>query len=351
MSTHTNISKQGKDIEKAKVFLEQGKLVAIPTETVYGLAANALDEKAVLSIFKVKNRPSFDPLIVHTNSLERIKDYVTEIPEKAQIIAQKLMPGALTLLLPKKDIIPDLVTSGLPHVAIRIPKHPLTLALLESLPFPLAAPSANPFGYISPTTAQHVADQLGNQIAYILDGGACEIGLESTIIGFENDQVTVFRKGGIAIETIEALIGKVHLQAHSSSNPQAPGMLKSHYAPKTPFFLGDIDKLLVNYLQQDLPNIAKNSPEIRIGLLSFYKKKTEQKYLETFTQKELPCHLQFVQEILSPSQDFSEAAHNLFAAMRRLDSLGLTAIFAELLPEKDLGSAMNDRLRRAATRD
>lgn len=321
-----------KDLKQAKELLLAGQLVAIPTETVYGLAANALDEKAVLNIFKVKNRPTFDPLIVHTHSFECLQDFVTEIPEKAQLLAEKLMPGALTLLLPKKSNIPDLVTSGLPNVAIRIPKHPLTLQLLQSLPFPLAAPSANPFGYISPTTAQHVADQLGDKIPYILDGGTCNIGLESTIIGFEGNEATVFRKGGVSIEAIEAIIGKVQIQAHSSSNPQAPGMLKSHYAPKTPFYLGNIDELLTKYLLQHPENQA-----IKIGLLNFIELKNYKHLTHNFTQ-----------EILSQKADFSEAAHNLFAAMRRLDDLQLDVIFAELLPEQDLGRAINDRLRRAA---
>ena len=334
-----------KNLKTAKELLESGNLVAIPTETVYGLAANAFNETAVLNIFKVKNRPAFDPLIVHTNSLEKLCEFVTEIPEKAQILAQKLMPGALTLLLPKKDIIPDLVTSGLSKVAIRIPDHELTLELLANLPFPLAAPSANPFGYISPTTAQHVAAQLGDKIPYILDGGACKVGLESTIIGFENGEAIIYRKGGISVETIEKLIGKVSIQAHSSSSPQAPGMLKSHYAPKTKFVLGNIEELLRDYLQRILQRILqKNAPiNSKIGILSFGNDK------EILFQSH--TNISFVHEILSPTQDFSEAAQNLFAAMRRLDNAGVAIIFAELLPEKDLGRAINDRLRRAATEE
>jgi L-threonylcarbamoyladenylate synthase len=314
----------GTNILLAKKLLEQGELVAIPTETVYGLAANALHENAVLRIFQVKNRPTFDPLIIHTDSFEKLTSYVSYIPEKAKILAAQLMPGALTLLLPKQNNIPDLVTSGLPLVAVRIPQHPLALQLLASIDFPLAAPSANPFGYISPTTALHVEAQLGSKIPYILDGGKSKIGLESTIVGFEQDQLTVFRKGGISIETIEQLVGKVKVQAHSSSNPQAPGMLKSHYAPKTPFFLGNIAEL-----------VGKHSKKYKkIGLLAF--------------ATPYPAFEFAAQELLSPTQNFEEAAHHLFAAMRHLDSLSLDAIFAELLPEKDLGRAINDRLRRAA---
>lgn len=341
-----------KNLKTAKELLESGNLVAIPTETVYGLAANAFNETAVLNIFKVKNRPTFDPLIVHTNSLEKLSKFVTEIPEKAHILAQKLMPGALTLLLPKKDIIPDLVTSGLSKVAIRIPDHELTLELLANLSFPLAAPSANPFGYISPTTAQHVAAQLGDKIPYILDGGACKIGLESTIVGFENGEAIIYRKGGISVETIEKLIGKVSIQAHSSSNPQAPGMLKSHYAPKTKFVLGNIVELLQNYLQTISQSILqKNAPiNSKIGILSFGNT-TYQVASSHLIGSQENINISSVHEILSPTQDFSEAAQNLFAAMRRLDNAGVAIIFAELLPEKDLGRAINDRLRRAATEE
>lgn len=313
----------GTDLDVAVELLKQNQLVAIPTETVYGLAGNALHDKAVAQIFAVKNRPSFDPLIVHTSNLERLQSFVLNFPEKAKILAEAFLPGPLTLLLPKKDFIPDIVTAGSPLVALRIPNHPLTLKLLEMLDFPLAAPSANPFGYISPTTAQHVAQQLDNQIPYILDGGACTVGLESTIVGFEED-VIVYRKGGISIESIEKWVGKVRVQPHSSSNPQAPGMLKSHYAPRVPLVLGNIEALLQQYEGK------------KIGILSFNK---------TFS-----ASLPYNPITLSPSGDFAEAARNLFAGMRYLDSLDLDVIVAELLPEEGLGRAINDRLRRAAAR-
>ena len=235
----------GTDILVAKRWLEAGKVVGIPTETVYGLAANALDPDAVLTIFRVKNRPAFDPLIVHTDTLAKVRTLLMDLPPLAEKLARTFWPGPLTLLLPKQAPelvpqggIPDLTTSGLPRVAIRIPNHPLTLNLLALLDFPLAAPSANPFGYISPTTAQHVADQLGNQVPYILDGGPCQIGLESTIIGFdETGQPTVYRLGGMALEQIEAITGPLQVRDHSSSNPAAPGMLSSHYAPRKPVIL------------------------------------------------------------------------------------------------------------------
>lgn len=314
----------GTDIQQAKAFLLQGEVVGIPTETVYGLAGNAFDIEAVAKIFEVKSRPTFDPLIVHTNSIERLSEFVQFIPEKAQLLAQKFMPGPLTMLLPKHLSIADLVTSGLETVAVRIPNHPLTLALLASLDFPLAAPSANPFGYISPTSAQHVAQQLGDKIPYILDGGECQVGIESTIVGFENDEVIVYRKGGLAIEEIETVVGKVLVNSHSSSNPKAPGMLKSHYAPRKEMFI------LNNH------NLNNEIHRDRIGYLAF------QKYNPDLPQKN--------QLILSTSSSYREASKNLFAFMRVLDAMDIDKIYVELLPEEDLGIAINDRLRRASAK-
>jgi L-threonylcarbamoyladenylate synthase len=312
----------GTSIETAAAHLQAGEVVAIPTETVYGLAGNALSEKALATIFEVKNRPQFDPLIVHIAEVSHISRYAADFPQKAQALAAQFMPGPLTLLLPKRDIIPDLCTSGLPRVALRVPNHPLPLELLKKLPFPLAAPSANPFGYISPTTAQHVADQLGDKIPYILDGGACRVGLESTIVGFEGEEAVIYRKGGLSVEAIEAIIGKVRVMQHSSSQPAAPGMLKSHYAPRIPLVLGNLNEL-----------VAQADPKTT-GILSFKKK---------FLQ--IPDNHQVV---LSSTGDYAEAAQRLFAALRYLDSLPIRIIFAELLPEESLGRAINDRLRRAA---
>ena len=312
----------GTDRQAAKEFLEAGNVVGIPTETVYGLAGNALNPDAVLTIFRVKNRPSFDPLIIHTDSLEKIHQFVTNIPEPAQLLADQFWPGPLTLLLPKRDLIPDLVTSGLPMVAVRIPNHPLTLALLRSLDFPLAAPSANPFGYISPTTAQHVADQLGDQVPYILDGGPAGVGIESTIIGFENNVATVFRLGGMALDQIERVIGPVTVRTHSTSNPSAPGMLSSHYAPRKPLRL--------------LAPGESPHPQERAGALVFR---------EPFGGLQ-PEN----QRVLSPTGDLNEAAKNLFAHLRSLDTLPIDVIYAEPLPNEGLGFAMNDRLRRASVR-
>lgn len=312
----------GTDIERAAALLTAGNLVAIPTETVYGLAGNALNNNSVAAIFEVKNRPRFDPLILHIASPALLGAWAEAVPPPLQRLADAFMPGPLTLLLPKKELISELVTSGLPRVALRVPAHPLTRALLEKINFPLAAPSANPFGYISPTTARHVFHQLQGKIPYILDGGSCSVGLESTIVGMEEDEVVVYRKGGLAVEQIEALLGRVRINVHSSSNPLAPGMLKSHYAPSVPLVLGHVE----DYWQ--------HCPAEKMGVITFSRKVAG-----------IPDDHQ---RILSPEGNLAEAAQQLFAAMRYLDGLALDLIVAELMPERQLGRAINDRLRRAA---
>ena len=309
----------GHSIKEAADILRAGSLVAIPTETVYGLAGNALSEDAVISIFKAKNRPFFDPLIAHTHSIEEIRKYVTGIPAQLLPLMERYMPGPLTVLLPRKNIIPDIVTSGLERVAFRIPQHQVALELLRSLDFPLAAPSANPFGYISPTSAQHVYDQMAGTIPYILDGGECRVGIESTIVGMEGDLVTVYRLGGLALEDIEQLAGEVQVMSTSSSDPSAPGMLSSHYAPRKPLLIGEIPYLLTAHAGK------------KIAVISF-------------SEKYDVAH----QYILSPSGDIDEAAKKLFAAMREMDATDADIIIAKGLPSGGLGRAINDRLKRAA---
>lgn len=311
------VSLIGKNIDVAASLLKVGKLVAIPTETVYGLAANALDFEAVVQIFSVKNRPTFDPLIVHLLNIESLETYVLKIPQKALLLLERFSPGPLTLLLPKTSLIPDIVTSGSHFVAVRIPSHPMTLELLRKLSFPLAAPSANPFGYISPTNPSHVFDQLGGKIPYILDGGSSSIGVESTIVCIEDDEATLCRFGGIPQEEIEAVIGKVKVEA----NFKAPGQLKSHYAPKKPIILGNIQKNVERY----------NKDEIAI--------------LSLCTHYEGISH----QIQLAPNGSLETAAHTLFSAMRTLDCLPVKYILAESVPNEGLGRAINDRLSRASS--
>ncbi|MEL6606826.1 MAG: L-threonylcarbamoyladenylate synthase [Bacteroidota bacterium] len=310
------------DLHRAQQLLEAGKLVAIPTETVYGLAGNAYDETAVLKIFQVKQRPSFDPLIVHAGSLQQIQKSVKYMSPQALQLAERFWPGPLTLLLEKKPNIPDLVTSGLPTVGVRIPKHPSTLQLLRQLDFPLAAPSANPFGYISPTTPQHVQGQLGGKVPYILAGGPCNIGVESTIVGFEADRPVVYRLGGVSLEAIEHAIGPVKV-AHQHL-PQAPGMLDSHYAPRKPLIVGALSTFITQYENQ------------QVGLLTF--------------QHRHPAIASDHQIILSPTGSLDEAAQNLFAALRTLDTWPLDVILAAPVPDTGIGRAINDRLKKASSR-
>ncbi|WP_339756268.1 L-threonylcarbamoyladenylate synthase [Algoriphagus aquimarinus] len=317
----------GQDISRAKGVLDAGELVAIPTETVYGLAGNALNPAAVASIFETKNRPSFDPLIIHVPSLVAAENYVTDIPSPLRKLAEHFWPGPLTLLLPRKSNIPDIVTSGLDRVAVRVPDHSLSLDLLAQLDYPLAAPSANPFGYISPTSPKHVNAQLGDKISYILDGGNCKVGLESTIVGMEEDEIVVYRLGGLDISEIESIVGKVTVKSHSSSNPQAPGLLESHYAPTKPFILGNLNEMVAYYQEREVDfavlSLSQSFPAVPVGN----------------------------QIALSPQADLKDAATHLFAAMRTLDESNATVILAELMPENGLGKAINDRLKRASTKD
>lgn len=311
----------GTDVNIAIDNLNIGNLVAIPTETVYGLAANGLNETAVLNIFRAKERPFFDPLILHVNSIEKINNLVTEFDERLKKLADAFWPGPLTLLLPKKDIVPDVVTSGLKQVAVRIPNHKLTLNLLEQLNFPLAAPSANPFGYISPTSAIHVEKQLGKKVSYILDGGNCEIGLESSIVGVEDNQICVYRLGGLSVEQIKNVVGNVILKINTSSNPKSPGQLKSHYAPNKPLYIGDL-------LALEQQNITKKIICICFG--NQPKFITDVKVLN-----------------LSNTFNINEAAKNLFKFLREADELDGEIIITHLLPNTGLGNAINDRLKRA----
>ena len=311
----------GTDIEVARAYLLRNEVVAIPTETVYGLAGNALNEEAVSKIFEAKNRPQFDPLIVHIADISKMKQYAKDIPPLAEKLAKQFWPGPLTILLKKKKNIPDLVTSGLEEVGLRVPNQETTLALLRSLPFPLAAPSANPFGYISPTTAVHVEKQLGDAIAYVLDDGPTDIGVESTVIRVEGNTIYVLRLGGLSVEELEPFADEVIISTHSSSSPAAPGMLTSHYAPRKRIEVGIISELL------------KEHEGRNCGVLSF------QNNYEVANQR-----------ILSPSGSTHEAAVHFFRYLRELDESEADIILCEFLPEEQLGRAINDKLLRATAK-
>jgi L-threonylcarbamoyladenylate synthase len=308
----------GKDIALAKTMLDAGELVAIPTETVYGLAGNALNEDAVLKIFTAKSRPQFNPLIIHLPLWRNAEKYALEIPGAATELAMHFAPGPITFLLPKKSIIPDIVTAGSSKVAIRIPAHPLSMQLLKTLDYPVAAPSANVFGYVSPTTAQHVYNGLQGRIKYILDGGPCTVGVESTIVDFENGEVIIRRNGGISKEMIEEVIGKpVKVFTEATDHPVAPGQLKSHYATKTPLYVGNVAQLEKQFAGKKIIEFGFGE---NTGTTGYN---------------------------LSENKNLDEAAKNLFAFLRKADNDAADVIITALLPHQGIGHAINDRLLRA----
>ncbi len=303
-----------REIAEAAALLRSGKLVAFPTETVYGLGADATNDAAVAAIYAAKGRPRFNPLIVHAAAAA---DFETEAvwSPLARRLAARFWPGPLTLVLPRR---PDsrislLCSAGLDSLALRVPNHPLALALLRETDRPLAAPSANRSGKVSPTTAAHVRAELGEAVAAILDGGPCRIGLESTVLDLSRERPRLLRAGGLPRAELEALAGSLAMESDGEA-PRSPGQLSSHYAPGLPVRL----------------NATEVSPDE--ALLAFGP----------------PLAGAAVTESLSDAGDLLEAAANLFASLRRLDRPGLTAIAVMPIPEEGLGEAINDRLRRAA---
>ena len=309
--------------EAAAEILQRGGIVAIPTETVYGLAGNAYDPTALAKIFEAKKRPHFDPLIVHIAAMDELKNVAAEVPEVARKLAEAYWPGPMTLVLPKTERIPDLATSGLSTVAVRFPNHPIAQKIIRLAGIPLAAPSANLFQHVSPTTAQQVAEQLGNIIDGIVDGGNCGVGVESTIIAFPDGKPTILRPGGITPEMVKAIAGSVEIH-ESKSNPKgpmlAPGMIDRHYRPQVPLFYGPVPE-----------NAKLPAGTVRIAFGN--------------TASAIPATLN-----LSPSGNLQEATANLYAFMRQLDKPENQLILVDPIPNEGLGIACNDRLRRAAIR-
>lgn len=295
---------------RAAALLTLGQLVAFPTETVYGLGADARNDMAVARIFEAKDRPRFNPLIVHVDSVETAKSYV-QWTDEADRLSSAFWPGPLTLVLPLKpdNGLSPLVTANLASLAIRVPQHPVAIALLNAFGGPIAAPSANPSGKISPTTAEHVRAGLSGRIAGILDGGACDVGLESTILGLV-DKPMLLRPGGLPIEALEAAIGTPLAQHQTGDQMTAPGQMASHYAPGAKMRL--------------------NATKLRDGEM-----------LLGFGAVEAKLNL-------SPSGDLTEAAANLFGHLHAMDALAPETIAVTTIPERGLGRAINDRLRRAA---
>lgn len=313
------------DISEAAQRLQAGRLVAFPTETVYGLGAHALDPHAVAAVFDAKQRPRFDPLIVHVGSVEGMESLVQDIPELARELAAGFWPGPLTMILPKQSQVPDLVTAGLPGVGIRVPAHPMALELLRSADCPVAAPSANPFGAVSPTTAEHVLQGLNGRIDAVLDGGSCEIGIESTVVSLMDREPVVLRLGGLPLESLMEVTGPISVaegnrDLDDAAQP-APGMLSRHYAPGTPMVLMDPDAQIEATHPRSALLTWGNSPENR----------------DQFGQV----------ECLSDSADLRECAANFFAALRTLDAGDPDVIIARRFPDHGLGRALNDRLQRA----
>ena len=307
-------------IERAVELIRRGEVVAFPTETVYGLGADCFNPKAVATIFEVKERPRFDPLIVHVAEREAWREVAQGDEERIKILTERFWPGPLTLVLPKREALPDIVTAGLPSVAVRMPSHPVALALIRGAMTPIAAPSANLFGRLSPTSAEEVAEQLGGRIPLILDGGRCPVGVESTIISLLEGRPRLLRPGGLPLEEIEGVIGPLQGGASSAERPLSPGQLPRHYAPHTPLRL----------IEGKIPAPRGR----RVALLAF-----------TPPEEDLGYE---VVEILSEEGDLKEAAYRLFSALHRLDRSGVEEIWVEKVPEVGLGRAIMDRLRRAA---
>lgn len=312
----------GTDIAEAAALLKAGRLVAFPTETVYGLGANAMDGVAVARVFEAKQRPEFDPLIVHIADSSWLDRVVTDVPPLARLLMERFWPGPLTLVLPKLDSVPDLVSSGLDTVGVRQPAHPIAIELIAEAGTPIAAPSANLFGRISPTAAQHVVDQLADRIDYVFDGGSCSVGIESTVVAVDGDRVVVLRPGGLTLEALRGVAPKVEFNDSEDTETQhaSPGRTLQHYAPRTALVV------------RESPTLTDAERHLAVGLLSH-------------NPGEGPAGFAMI-ERLEP--DLPRAAAEFFAALRRLDASQLDLIVATPFPEYGLGIALNDRLNRAA---
>lgn len=325
MNTEELSAQDLKAIDRATELLRQGELVVIPTETVYGLAANAYNDKAVQAIFETKGRPSNNPLIVHIKSIHDLEQIAQNIPSIAKELAAHFWPGPLTLILDKQPSISEIISAGYDTVAVRVPNHPLTLALLNRLDFPLVAPSANRSNHISPTKPEHVRNSLGAKTPYILDGGSCKKGLESTIVGFHGEDVVLYRQGAIAQDVLENFLGKtLKNKAETTAQTQSPGSSKKHYSPKTPLVLLD----RADHIQETAyKNIA---------------------YLVFQHTGELKTSHPIFE--LSKSGSLEEAAANLYAVLYQIDQLQIDLIVAVRMPDSGLGKSINDRLVRAAAK-
>ena len=331
------VNPEPEKIALAAAVIRGGGLVAFPTETVYGLGANALDEAAVGRIFVAKARPSEDPLIVHIGKIEDLVAVTNSIPDLVSVLAEAFWPGPLTLVLPKSRLVPANVSAGLNNVAVRMPAHPVALALLESAGVPIAAPSANRFGHTSPTSAAHVLQDLGEYIDMILDGGEASVGVESTVLDLTQTPPVILRPGGLTREELERVIGPVGMQDKNEPGPQiSPGLLDSHYAPRAHLILytGEVPAVLENMVKLAIQHLENGK---RVGLLLADDDEVESQ-MDGMTVI-----------ILGQRNDLRQIARNLYAGLHKLDDLGVDVILAHSFSEQGLGLAINDRLRRAAS--
>ncbi|MEU6428562.1 L-threonylcarbamoyladenylate synthase [Microbispora sp. NPDC046973] len=313
------------DIEKAAAVLRAGGLVAFPTETVYGLGANAEDPAAVARVFQVKGRPPSHPLIVHIGGAEHLGDWVEDVPETARLLAERFWPGPLTLVLRRGRRVPLEATGGLETLAVRVPDHPVALALLSAFGGGVAAPSANRFGSVSPTTADHVRAELGDAVDFVLDGGSCEVGVESTIVDATGDTPSVLRPGGVTREDLEAVLGRP-LAVHSTSRVRVPGQHPSHYAPRARVVLVEPEKVVAEAeLAQELGH--------RVGVL----------LPPAFADAQVKAHA-----VVAVPASTAAYARRLYGFLRELDQRGCDLIVASLPVEEGLGLAIANRLNRAA---
>ena len=306
-------------IRRAAEAIRQGKIVAFPTETVYCLGADLYNKSAVAKVFEAKKRPKFDPLIVHISDREQLDPLVESVPQKAKALIKRFWPGGLTVVLPKKDTYHDIVTAGMIGVSVRLPSNETARELIRCAKTPIAVAAANTFGNVSPTTAQHVREDLGDAVEIILDDGPCTIGIETTIVSFLEEEPMKLRPGAIPLDEIEKVIGPVRRSVPPGYASFFPGMSDHHYTRRNiMMFMDQVEQLPQN---------------IHIGLLSF-------KPMEDITQFSAV-------EVLSPGGDLNEAARNLFSALRRLDAADIDLIVAQRVPEVGIGIAINDRLVRA----
>lgn len=342
MTRRLIISPQNPDLDlirQAAQILQRRGLVAFPTETVYGLGANALAEDAVEKIFRAKGRPSNDPLIVHVASLADVKRVAADVPPVVEKLAAAFSPGPLTFILPKQPFVPPAVTAGLDTVAVRIPSHPIAAALIRASGVPIAAPSANRFGHTSPTTAQHVWDDLNGRVDLILDGGATTIGVESTVLDVSRETPTILRPGGIAREDIERVIGEVGLRDNRPSaegeSQASPGLLGKHYTPNAELILCVGERMRALDELYRLAERARAQGRIVAALLA---------------QEDLPRFEGYLAYALGAPDDLESIARNLYAGMRALDDQGADLILTRDFGKQGLGLALYDRLLRAASR-